>query len=303
MARGRRLFSAACGALAAATCLRRGAFVQVPVRDRVAPLAAASAAAVFGLPRWRMRSAMLRRHSVSIRTPFAKAVGRNSRIHLQASRKLQPLVAFKAIDNMIVMGAQADPKLLMTAAGAHHKAIGSASGAGRLRCCDDVGATAKKLSDASCPFLKSVAIIVGTAADGGALKVAAEARREAIGSASTSRVTSAADYEAVNAALGRAVVSAPTSKVMGVFCAFVKIVPGTAPNNLFSAVDSGGGCRCQGVLRVHGRGEGAPPRRAPEAEAEELPGRALRLRGLAARAAAGGGRAAVAAAALGWARE
>ena len=30
---------------------------------------------------------------------------------------------------MIAMGAQADPKLLKTAAEAHHKAIGSASGA------------------------------------------------------------------------------------------------------------------------------------------------------------------------------
>merc|ERR1712086_385453 len=36
--------------------------------------------------------------------------------------------ALKAIDKMIVMGAQADPKLLKAAAEAHHKAIGSSAG-------------------------------------------------------------------------------------------------------------------------------------------------------------------------------
>merc|ERR1712118_193741 len=35
---------------------------------------------------------------------------------------------------------------------------------------------------------------------------------------------------------------------------------------------SGGECRCQGVLRVQGRGEGSPLSSAPKAEAEELPG-------------------------------
>merc|ERR1712014_123063 len=41
----------------------------------------------------------------------------------------KPLEALKAIDKMIVLGAQADPKLLKAAADAHHKAIGSVSGA------------------------------------------------------------------------------------------------------------------------------------------------------------------------------
>merc|ERR1712151_353309 len=50
-------------------------------------------------------------------------------------------------------------------------------------------------------------------------------------------VTSAADYEAVNAALGRVVASVPTSKVMDVYNAFAKIVGGTVPNKLFSTVD------------------------------------------------------------------
>ena len=249
----------------------------------------------------------------------------------------------KAIDKMIVMGSQADPKLLKAAAEAHHKAIGSASGAsgvtsqadweavnaalGRVIASvpestvmdvynsvsaitdsgvpaylkstvngadaekaysaflafkdvvkknqvsspgpaasapsgDSIGAAAKKLSDASYPFMKSVdwtsdiflkplpgvsakdalkavdkAIVMGAAADGNALKAAAEAHHKAIGSIDASGVTSAADYEAVNAALGRVVASVPTSKVMDVCNAFAKIVPGTVPNKLFSTVD------------------------------------------------------------------
>merc|ERR1712151_1242758 len=93
---------------------------------------------------------------------------------------------------------------------------------------DSIGAAAKKLSDASYPFLKSVdwtsdlyikplpgvsakdalkaidkAIVMGSAMDGNALKAAAEAHHKAIGSIDAKGVTSAADYEAVNAALGR----------------------------------------------------------------------------------------------------
>jgi len=54
---------------------------------------------------------------------FAKEVNWNSGIFLQAPGKFQPLEALKAIDKMIVMGAQADPKLLKAAAEAHHQAI------------------------------------------------------------------------------------------------------------------------------------------------------------------------------------
>jgi len=127
---------------------------------------------------------------------------------------------------------------------------------------DSIGKAAKKLSDASYPFLKSVdwtsdlylkaipgvsakdalkavdkAIVMGVAADGNALKAAAEAHHKAIGSIDAKGVTSAADYEAVNAALGRVVASVPTSKVMDVYNAFAKIVPGEVPSKLFSTVD------------------------------------------------------------------
>jgi hypothetical protein len=56
---------------------------------------------------------------------FAKEVDWNSGLFYQAPGQLQPLKALKAIDKMIVMGAQADPKLLSAAAAAHHKAIGN----------------------------------------------------------------------------------------------------------------------------------------------------------------------------------
>jgi len=343
MARGRRVLSAACGALAAATCLRRGAFVPGPVRDRVAPLAAVSAAAAFGPPALADEIGDAAKRLAAESYAFAKEVDWNSGIYLQAPGKFQPLEAVKAIDKMIVMGAQADPKLLKAAAEAHHKAIGSASGAngvtsqadweavnaalGRVIASvpestvmdvynsvsaitdsgvpaylkstvngadaekaysaflafkdvvkknqvssagptasvpsgDSIGAAAKKLSDASYPFLKSVdwtsdlylkpfpgvsakdamkavdkAIVMGAAADGNALKAAAEAHHKAIGSIDAGGVTSAADYEAVNAALGRVVASVPTSKVMDVYNAFGKIIPGDVPNKLFSTVD------------------------------------------------------------------
>ena len=78
---------------------------------------------------------------------------------------------------------------------------------------------------------------MGAAADGNALKAAAEAHHKAIGSIDAKGVTSAADYEAVNAALGRVVASVPTSKVMDVYNAFAKVVPGPVPNKMFSMVN------------------------------------------------------------------
>ena len=50
-------------------------------------------------------------------------------------------------------------------------------------------------------------------------------------------MTSAADFEAVNAALGKAVASVPTSKVMDVYNAFAGLVAPSVPNQLFSTVN------------------------------------------------------------------
>merc|ERR1712019_301102 len=127
---------------------------------------------------------------------------------------------------------------------------------------DKIGEAAKKLSDASYPFLKDVdwqsdlytkplpgasagqalkavdkAIVLGAAMDGNLLKAAAEAHHKAIGSIDGAGVTSAADFEAVNAALGRALASAPTSKVMDVYTAFASITSPAVPNTLFNTVN------------------------------------------------------------------
>merc|ERR1719230_256952 len=275
---------------------------------------------------------------------FATEVDWNNGIFLQSPGKFQPLAALKAIDKMIVMGAQADPKLLKAAADAHHKAIGSASGpnavtsradwdgvnaalgrviasvpkdtvmdvynsvsaitdpkvpaymkslvngpdaekayegflqfkdvvaknqvatagpAATVPSGDKIGAAAAKLSEASYPFLKEIdwlsdiytkplpgasaqkalkaidkMIVLGSAADGHALKAAAEAHHKAIGSIDAKGVTSAADYEAVNAALGRVIASVPKSKVMDVYNAFAGVVDFAIPNNLFSSVNA-----------------------------------------------------------------
>merc|ERR1712048_1284407 len=128
---------------------------------------------------------------------------------------------------------------------------------------DKIGEAAKKLSDASYPFLQGVdwtsdlyikplpgasasqalkaidkAIVMGSAMDGNLLKAAAEAHHKAIGSIDASGVTSAADYEAGNAALGRAIASVPTSKVMDVYNAFSGLVNPAVPNKLFSSVNA-----------------------------------------------------------------
>jgi len=276
--------------------------------------------------------------------PFAKEVDWNNGIFLQAPGKVAPLEALKAIDKMIVMGAQADPKLLKAAADAHHKAIGSISGpsgvtskadweavnaalgrvvasvpestvmdvynavsgitdpgvppymkslvngadadkayeafltfkdvvkanqvsspgpaASAAPAGDSIGAAASKLSTASYPFLKDIdwtsniftkplpgvsanqalkavdkAIVMGSAMDGNLLKAAAEAHHKAIGSIDAQGVTSAADYEAVNAALGRVIASVPTSKVMDVYNAFSSITPGVVQTNMISMVN------------------------------------------------------------------
>merc|ERR1712203_1176643 len=128
---------------------------------------------------------------------------------------------------------------------------------------DKIGQAAEKLSAASYPFLKSVdwlspiylkplpgvsakealkaidkAIVMGVAADGNALKAAAEAHHKAINNINAKGVTSAADYEAVNAALGRVFASVPASKVMDVYNAFANIVNPAVPNKLFSTVNA-----------------------------------------------------------------
>jgi len=140
--------------------------------------------------------------------------------------------------------------------------VSSAGPAASVPSGDKIGDAAKKLSDASYPFLKGIdwtsdiyikplpgtsatqalkavdkAIVMGSAMDGNLLKAAAEAHHKAIGSIDGNGVTSAADYEAVNAALGRVIASVPSSKVMDVYNAFAGITNPAVPNKLFSMVN------------------------------------------------------------------
>merc|ERR1711862_555024 len=124
---------------------------------------------------------------------------------------------------------------------------------------DAVGAAAGKLSSASYPFIQDVdwtsdvylkplpgvsakealtaidkMIVMGGSMDGKLLKEAAEAHHKAIGSIDAKGVTSAADYEAVNAALGKLIASVPRSQVMDVYNSFAKILgSGVVANNMF----------------------------------------------------------------------
>merc|ERR1712151_211022 len=81
------------------------------------------------------------------------------------------------------------------------------------------------------------ALVIGAAMDGAALKEAAEAHHKAIGSIDANGLTSEADFAAINAGLGKAIASVPTSKVMDVYNAFAKLVPGAVPNFLYSTVN------------------------------------------------------------------
>merc|ERR1711979_54935 len=124
-----------------------------------------------------------------------------------------------------------------------------------------IDAAAGKLSSAAYPFIKDVdwtsdlalkplpgaspnqvlkaidkALVMGASMDGKLLQEAAEAHHKALGSMDAKLVTSAADFQAVNAALGKVIASVPTSQVMDVYNAFGKIVSPVVPSNRFSLV-------------------------------------------------------------------
>merc|ERR1711972_1027682 len=87
-------------------------------------------------------------------------------------------------------------------------------------------------------WLKAIdkAIVMGASMDSKLLKAAVEAHHKAIGSAGSSGLTSKADYEAINAALGRAIASVPESQVMDVYSSFSGLVSGDVPSYLMSTV-------------------------------------------------------------------
>ena len=141
---------------------------------------------------------------------------------------------------------------------------------------DKIGEAAKALSDASYPFIKDIdwlsdiylkplpgktapetlkaidkMIVMGAKMDGNLLKAAAEAHHKAIGSIDATGVTSAADYEAVNAAIGRLVASVPKTTVMDVYNSMAGIVDSQRHQQHVLEGESIGcsGCR-QGFLHL-----------------------------------------------------
>merc|ERR1739848_32920 len=125
-----------------------------------------------------------------------------------------------------------------------------------------IGAAAGKLSAAAYPFIKDVdwtsdlflkpipgadpqkvmkavdkMIVMGSAMDGAALKEAAQAHVKAIDGVDAKGVLSESDFEAINAGLGKAIASVPTSKVMDVYNAMLGVVGSSpVPNYLYSQV-------------------------------------------------------------------
>jgi len=127
---------------------------------------------------------------------------------------------------------------------------------------DKIGEAAKALSEASYPFIKDIdwlsdiytkplpgktapqtlkaidkMIVMGSKMDGNLLKAAAQAHHQAIADIDAKGVTTAADYEAVTAALGRLVASVPKSTVMDVYNAVGGVVGDSIPNYMFSKVN------------------------------------------------------------------
>merc|ERR1719284_771546 len=126
-----------------------------------------------------------------------------------------------------------------------------------------IGPAASKLSAAAYPFIKDVdwtsdlalkpipgatpqtvmkavdkMIVMGAAMDGAALKEAAMAHVKAIEGVDAKGVLSQSDFEAINAGLGKAIASVPTSKVMDVYNAMSGVIGSSpVPNYLYSSVN------------------------------------------------------------------
>merc|ERR1712110_324786 len=126
-----------------------------------------------------------------------------------------------------------------------------------------ISAAAGKLSAAAYPFIKDVdwtsdlylkpvpgadpqkvmkavdkMIVMGAAMDGAALKEAAQAHVKAIDGVDAKGVLSQSDVEAINAGLGKAIASVPTSKVMDVYNSMAGLVGSSpVPNYLYSKVN------------------------------------------------------------------
>merc|ERR1711874_769219 len=140
---------------------------------------------------------------------------------------------------------------------------------------DPIGDAAKRLSEKAYPFMKEVkwdsyiynvkpgggatagdwakaidkAIDMGAAMDPKLLKAGVQAHHKAIGSLSANNlVLSKADFEAVNAAIGRMIASVPESKTMDVYNAFSALTDPGVPAYLMSTVNEADAKRAYAAL-------------------------------------------------------
>merc|ERR1712039_1130468 len=82
------------------------------------------------------------------------------------------------------------------------------------------------------------ALVMGASMDSELLKAGVMAHHQAIGSATASKpLTSKADFEAINAAIGRMIASVPESQTMNVYNAFSGLTSGDVPSFLMSTVN------------------------------------------------------------------
>merc|ERR1712078_912421 len=126
-----------------------------------------------------------------------------------------------------------------------------------------IDAAADKLAAAAYPFMKDIdwasnlyskpipgadpqkvtkaigkMITMGAAMDGASLKEAANAHVKAIGGMDAKGVLSQSDFASINAGLGKAIASVPTSKVVDVYNAMAKVTGDTGViNKLYSTVN------------------------------------------------------------------
>ena len=83
------------------------------------------------------------------------------------------------------------------------------------------------------------AIVMGAAMDGAALKEAAKAHVKAIEGMDAKGVLSQSDFASINAGLGKAIASVPTSKVMDVYNSMAQVVGNQRGDSGFLVQGSG----------------------------------------------------------------
>merc|ERR1719327_2378090 len=90
---------------------------------------------------------------------------------------------------------------------------------------------------------------MGASMDPELLRKGVMAHHKAIGAASESNpVLSKADFEAINAAIGRMIASVPESQTMAVYDSFSALVPAEVPQYLMSTVNEGDAKRAYSAL-------------------------------------------------------